>query len=133
MENLILSVTAKQSELVQELLEKILGEQEVVASSATSAERDVKKAQFTSECIKLLLGALQQGKTTVEAPGLIMKPILSQLKTKLESQMAIMMDLMQDQSLVSENQLQVFTRGIELLHIMHAMTHEALQVKSEAV
>ncbi len=133
MESITLKLTEEQSALVQELLEKALEEQRVIGSNAGNTEIEFKRAQFVSKCIELLLQSLQQGYTVVEMPTELMKPALAQLKTKLENQMAIMLDLMQDESLKQDNQVQVFTRGIELLGVMHRMTYEALQTEKETV
>jgi hypothetical protein len=132
MESITLKLTKEQSALVQELLEKALEKQRVIGSNAGNKEIEIKRAQFVAKCIELLLQSLQQGYTAVEMPAELMKPALAQLKIKLENYMAIMLDLMQDESLKQDNLVQVFTRGIELLNVMHRMTYEALQVEEEA-
>lgn len=127
MDTITLTLTQEQSRLAQELLSKALQEQEVIINRTNSTSQECRRAQFHNECIKLLLQALQQGYTTVNMSDMLMKPVLSQLETKLESQMAVMLDLMQDESLVQENQMQVIMRGIELLDVMKRMTYKALQ------
>ncbi|ALI98100.1 hypothetical protein [Rufibacter tibetensis] len=131
MDTITLTLTQEHSELVQELLLKTLQEQEVIINHSESTSHVCKRARFHSECTRILLQALQQGYTAVKMPAVLMKPVLSQLKGKLEDQMKIMMDLMKDESLEQENRIQVFMRGIGLLHVMRRMTYEALQIEKE--
>lgn len=131
MKSITLNLTNEQSEVVQELLEKALNEQSGIISNTNSTSHEYKRAQFQSKCIRLLLQALQQGYTIVNMPDMLMKPVLSQLKITLESQMAIMTDLMQDESLVQENQVQVIRRSMELLSVLKTMTYEVLQNNKE--
>lgn len=132
MESIILKLTKEQSVLVQDLLEKVLEEQRIIGSNAVNTEVEIKRAKFVSECITLLLRALQQGYTAVEMPAKRIIPVLAQLKTKLEKQMEIMQDLMQDESLVQDNLEQVTIRAIGLLSVMQRMTYEALNIEKEA-
>mgnify|MGYP005750564305 CR=1 FL=1 len=129
MNPITLSLTETQSGLVQELLQKVLEEQEAIIQSSVSSDDDVKRAKFRTECVKYLLQALQQGYTSINMPDQIMKTALSQLKPMLEKHMAIMMDLMKDNSLEQDNLIQVFERGIGLLHVMQRMTTEALHTE----
>jgi hypothetical protein len=134
MDSITLSLIDKQqSELLQKLLDKAMNVQSAIISNVNSTEHEAKRARFISECIDLLLQALKKGYTAVNMPGSIMKTVLRELKTILESQLAIMMDLMKDDSLVQDNLVQVITRGIELLGVMHRMTHETLQIEKETV
>ncbi|MFC6997723.1 hypothetical protein [Rufibacter roseus] len=133
MNTLTLSLTHEQSQLAQELLQKALHEWEVIINSTDSISPVGNRVRFKSECTNILLQALQQGKTVVSMPDVLFVPVLLQLKSMLENQMKIMVDLMQDESLENENQFQVVMRGIGLLNMMHCMTHETLQFEKDAV